>query len=423
VRLRGAPLAIARMLWLALALPIVALTVTGVPLYYRLLLAPCPVDSSCSEVNGVLTVGALQILQAHGVSVSTYAALHTIFYALIVLTWWLIAFLIFLRRSDDVFALVASLFLIFYAVTTPPSFLEAFRIGHPLLSEAANYLLLAEALTAIVFFVYFPDIHSAPRWFLFVVALGIVKTVVDTYQSTLPDWLFLLAFTAFYGAVIVAQIYWYRRISRPSERQQTKWVVTGITVATGTVIGLVLLSSVSPLIPSFDTSYLLGEIWTIVLPLASVAIPITVGVAILRYQLLDIDQIINRALVYGSVTGILGAIYLALVIGAQSVFASVTGQRGQNPLIIVASTLLIAGLFQPLRARIQRTIDRRFYRAKYDTRKAVETFSATLRQELSLTQLRERLVGIVTETMRPASVSIWLSQPDLHGEEHPPSSL
>jgi hypothetical protein len=89
----------------------------------------------------------------------------------------------------------------------------------------------------------------------------------------------------------------------------------------------------------------------------------------------------------------------------------VTGQRDQNPLIIVSSTLVIAGLFQPLRGRIQKTIDRRFYRAKYDARKAVEAFSATLRQELSLTELRERLVGVVTETMQPAHISLWLTPP------------
>src|SRR5262249_11052823 len=204
-------------------------------------------------------------------------------------------------------------------------------------------------------------------------------------------WTWFLSFLAFYSAVIAAQVYRYRTISTAIERQQTKWVVVGISVATGAVIGLILLSSIRPLIPLLNTDYLLGEIWTIVLPLSGVAIPITVGVAILRFQLLDLDVPINRALVYGSLTGILAILYLGLVIGAQSIFSNVTGQRDQNLLIIVTSTLVIAGLFQPLRGRIQMVIDRRFYRAKYDARKAVEAFSAMLRQEVSLGELQAQL--------------------------------
>jgi hypothetical protein len=413
-QLRGASLALARILWLTLALPPVALTVIGVPLYYRLLLTPCTEVSSCGELNGALTLGAVRFLQEHGISIGVYAALHTVFNAVIILIWWVIAFLIFARRSDDVFALVAALFLMFYGVTAPATFLEATRRAHPVLNGGAAYVLLGTTFTSIVFFVYFPTLRSAPRWFLFVIALGIGKSIVDLFQTMVPDWMFSVAYVAFYGAVIVAQVYRYRHISTPSERQQTKWVVAGISVATGGVIVLLLLSTVSSFILSLYTPYLLGESWTILLPLASAAIPITVGVAILRYQLLDIDVLINRALVYGSLTGVLAILYLGLVVGAQSIFSKMTDQRGQTPLIIVSSTLVIAGLFQPLRGRIQKIIDRRFYRSKYDARKAVEAFSATLRQELSLTELREQLVSVVTETMRPRHVSLWLAP---HAEE------
>jgi hypothetical protein len=414
-RLRGPALVVARVLWLALALPTVALTVIGVPLYYQLLLTPCAEVNSCANLNGALTTGAVRFLQEHGISIGVYAALHIIFFALITLIWWVIALLIFLRRSDEIFALIAALFLVFYGVTTPAPFLDAMRATHPDWTVVTAYVLLGATITSIVFFVYFPTLRSAPRWLLFVIVLGVVKTMVDILQTMLPGWMFPLAYVAFYSAVIVAQVYRYRQISTPSERQQTKWVVAGISVATGGIIGLLLFSEVSSFVPSVYTSYLLGESWTILLPLASVAIPITVGVAILRYQLLDIDVLINLALVYGSLTGILAVLYLGLVIGAQSIFSNVTNQRGQNPLIIVASTLVIAGLFQPLRGRIQKIIDRRFYRAKYDTRKAVEAFSATLRQELSLTEVREGLVGVIKETMQPAHVSLWLAPPGKEG--------
>jgi hypothetical protein len=118
-RLRGVALVVARVLWLALALPTVALTVIGVSLYYRLLLTPCAKASSCGDLNGMLTLDAVRFLQERGISISVYAALHTVFYAVIILTWWVIAFLIFARRSDDLFALVAALFLMFYGVATP----------------------------------------------------------------------------------------------------------------------------------------------------------------------------------------------------------------------------------------------------------------------------------------------------------------
>src|SRR5262245_16279186 len=147
-RLRGATLMVARILWLALALPTVALTVIGVPLYYRLLLTPCAEGSSCGDLNGALTMGAVRFLQEHGIAISAYAALHTVFYAVIILTWWVIAFLIFARRSDDVFALVAALFLMFYGVTSPATFLEATRRAYPVLNGTAAYVLLGATITS-----------------------------------------------------------------------------------------------------------------------------------------------------------------------------------------------------------------------------------------------------------------------------------
>jgi hypothetical protein len=233
--------------------------------------------------------------------------------------------------------------------------------------------------------------------------------MVDVFQTRLPDWLFSVAFVAFYGAVIAAQIYRYRRISTSSERQQTKWVVAGISVATGGVIGLLLLSVVSSFIPSFYTSYLLGESWTILLPLASVAIPITVGVAILRYQLLDIDQIINRALVYGSLTVTLTAVFVGLVIGLQALLGGLLGGIDQDSgVAIVLSTLAIVVLIGPLRRRLQAVIDRRFYRRKYDAAKIVEVFSATLRQEVDPDAVGERVLAVARETLQPTHASLWL---------------
>ena len=128
----------------------------------------------------------------------------------------------------------------------------------------------------------------------------------------------------------------------------------------------------------------------------------------MRYRLYDIDRIINRTLVYGILTGSLALVYLGGVTATQTIFQAFTGQEELPQLVIVASTLLIAALFNPLRRRIQSFIDRRFYRRKYDARRTLETFSATLRDETDLEALNDELVGVVRETMQPAHVSLWL---------------
>src|SRR5919107_612560 len=148
------------------------------------------------------------------------------------------------------------------------------------------------------------------------------------------------------------------------------------------------------------------------------AIPIAIGIAILRYRLYDIDILINRTLVYGSLTLMLALVYFGGVTATQAVFRALTGQEEQPQLTIVVSTLVIAALFTPLRRRIQSFIDRRFYRRKYDARKTLEAFSAKLREETDLDALSGDLVEVVRETMEPAHVSLWLrSDPPPRGSE------
>jgi hypothetical protein len=134
------------------------------------------------------------------------------------------------------------------------------------------------------------------------------------------------------------------------------------------------------------------------------------GVAILRYRLYDIDVIIRRTLIYGSLTAILAAVYVVGVIGVQALVNTIAHKPDEvsSPILIVITTLLIAALFQPLRQRIQRFIDRRFYRSRYDTRKTLDSFSTALRQEVDLPRLTGRLVEVVHETMQPEHVSLWL---------------
>ena len=186
------------------------------------------------------------------------------------------------------------------------------------------------------------------------------------------------------------------------ERQQIKWFSYA---AAATVIGLVLAYVIPEMIEAPLWFERLG--YTILLVLIP-AIPISIGIAILKYRLYDIDIIINRTLVYGSLTGTLALIYFGSVTAAQSVFQTLTGQERLPQLVVVVSTLVIAALFTPFRRRIQSFIDRIFYRRKFDARKTLETFSTKLRDETDLNALSDDLVGVVRETMQPAHVSLWL---------------
>ena len=207
------------------------------------------------------------------------------------------------------------------------------------------------------------------------------------------------------GAVI-SLVVRFRR-ARGDERQQIKWFAS----AAALTFVWILVSEVFEELTSIE-----GGVPEAVLAFTSASaslvipsIPIAIGIAILRYRLYDIDILINRTLVYGSLTAMLVSLYFVGIVVLQRVFVLLTGE--QSTLAVVASTLVIAALFNPLRRRIQSFIDRRFYRSKYDTAKTLEAFSAKLRDETDLDALSGDLMNAVWETMRPAHASVWLREP------------
>ena len=190
--------------------------------------------------------------------------------------------------------------------------------------------------------------------------------------------------------------------ARGVERQQIKWVIYAGALAAGASLPTYTV------LEAMDLRWieLAGKVPALV---GILGVPTAAGIAILRYRLYEIDLIINRTLVYGALTAMLVALYFGGIVVLQRVFVALTGEK--STLAVVASTLLIAALFTPLRRRIQSFIDRRFYRSKYDARKTLEAFSAKLREEIDLKALENDLVDVVRETMQPAHVSLWL-RPD-----------
>ena len=203
-------------------------------------------------------------------------------------------------------------------------------------------------------------------------------------------------------ACIVSVFLRFRR-ARGVERQQLKWFTYGMTLS--------ILMIVAILILIFSTANG-GPSWTFYL--AVVCIPISAGIAMLRYRLYDIDVLINRTLIYGILTAVLALAYAISILVLQYLLSAFT--EGSQ-LAIVGSTLVIAVLFQPLRGRIQRIIDRRFYRSKYDAARTLSAFSARLRSEVDLQQLSEHLLTVVQETMQPTHVSLWL-RPSEHDRKN-----
>ena len=207
--------------------------------------------------------------------------------------------------------------------------------------------------------------------------------------------------TILYALALVAMSSLVVRLRRSKgvERQQVKWFAYAVVVlAISAILAYVVAETMGIL--------WLGWISSVLVIVGVVGLPVAVGIAVLRYRLYNIDLIINRTLVYGSLTALLVSFYVGSIVVFEGLLRALTGQGSQ--LTIVASTLAVAALFNPLRHRIQSFIDRRFYRRKYDARRTLEAFSAKVRNQADLGTPGDDLVGMVRETMQPAHVSLWL---------------
>ena len=412
--LRGGRLLVARVAWVAVAVAVLAIVVFSVPGSFEHFRSVCTAAFETCSKRAVdqPTPEGVRALQDVGLSVGTYAILNVVVDKVADSVWIAVGALIFLRRSDDRMALLVSLFLVTFGTVTIDS-----TDANTLLSSQPAWWLpirgvqIVGVVCSTLFFLLFPSGRFVPRWTRWLAVAFNAFLVSDLFPdlySRSPT-LEGISFMVFLGIVVSitwSLVYRYRRISSAEQRRQTRWVVFGTALAIAgsfpfqLPVDLQLLGGDTPLVLllfkiGFTLSFLL--------------IPLSVGVAVVSSHLFDIDVLINRTLVYGSLTAMLIGLYFGGIVVLQRLFVVLTGEK--STLAVVASTLLIAALFNPFRHRIQSFIDRRFYRRKYDARRTLEAFSASLRDETDLDALSDDLVGVVRETMQPAHVSLWL-RPD-----------
>jgi hypothetical protein len=401
--LRGHWFLLARAGWVAVAVAALGSFVISVPARYSQLAKP--------------TAGVRLALAEIGLSAGEYALYNVILDTVFVSVFAVVAIVLFWRRSNDPMALLVATMLVVWGplnglLVLTPSATEGM---YPTLQLILGSLLtFVGYMTWMLFFYLFPSGSFVPRWTRWL-ALGWVLfsgSWIFTPSVGPPSWpplLFNAAILVLWGSFPVAQVYRYVRVSDPIERQQTKWVVFGVAVAVAGVLTTIFtVGAAVDLQPQEVGRKMLSML---LMDAFVLLIPLSIGVAVLRARLFDIDVVINRTLVYGSLTALLALVYFGGVAATQTIFRTLTSQQEQPQLAIVVSTLVIAALFNPLRRRIQAFIDRRFYRRKYDARKTLEAFSVKLRDETDLDALSDDLTSVVKETMQPAHVSLWL-RPD-----------
>lgn len=353
------------------------------------------------------------ILARFGFNIEGWLQYKLVTSILIASIFWGVGFLIFFRKGNDWFGLyIGALFVFFGTVGGDP--LTAFSGLHPQLYWILTPLGVLAWWGLFLLLFLFPNGRFVPswtRWIALFLLLVYILLIIGYGNGTPPPPLILLVLSLF-GVGAGSQVYRYRKVSSPLERQQTKWVMFMLVITF-----LALIFSLLPLLfpdllnPGAPANFLI-----LVLPsLPSyflTLIPLSVALAILRYRLWDIDLVIRRTLAYGVITAVLALIYLGGVTLFQQILGAITGQN--SPAAVVLSTLLIVVMFTPLRRRVQAFIDRRFYRQKYDAARALAEFSAVASREVELEILSSRLMVTAQESLQPESVSLWLKKPEVN---------
>lgn len=415
----------ARLPLIVLAVLLIGLFVAGIPSRYVQLLTVSPdADSPIGE----LRPEDADVLNRMRLSVGFYARFITALEAISALPFFLVGLLLIWYRSSDWMALSIAINGLLLGTLAVPVLAGIVEIL-PWMGTPFVFLRTLGVFSLFVLMFLFPDGRFVPGWtrwlslllvpFFFLSVLfptfNLPMGLVTFQSSDIPLLVFFLTWA---GIAVATQVYRYRNVSTPVQKQQTKWVVFGASIM---VILLIVTALPNILFASLRQPGVLAMsvrlvAVTVILLVIIPILPITVGLSIFRYRLWDIDLIIRRTLVYGLLTVLLAFVYFGVVILVQNILVAITDQRlgldlmlnERSPLAIVLSTLAIAALFNPLRRRIQVSIDRRFYRNKYNARKTVEAYALRARDEADLDNLTDDLVQVVEETMQPERLSLWM---------------
>jgi signal transduction histidine kinase len=403
--LHGRWLLVARLGWVVVALLAVVVFVAGLPAYYEQLRTfSGPIGAFFSpEIEDPAAVRAN--LARLGLSATLYAAYIVALEVLLTFAFCVVGAVIFWRRSDDWMALLAAICLVLQVGEAPTLALAA---AHPAWWFPVDLLGVLAVAAFILFFYLFPDGRFVPRWTRWIAVVGVLLTASFTF---FPGWnarypyatIVILYLSGLLITCVLAQLYRYVRVSGPVERQQTKWVVFGLTTAVVGVLGLDLLSA---LFPALDRTGTLPDLVSQTAEILFILlVPVSIGFAVLRYRLWDIDVLINRTLVYGALTASVVGLYV-LVVGSLGALL----QARSSLLISILATGLVAVLFQPLRDRLQRTVNRLTYGERDEPYAVLSRLGRRLEATLAPSAVLQTIVETVAQALKLPYVAIALKQ-------------
>jgi len=397
-RLYGGWLICSRVVWVVVLVAAVGLFIASIPFIFTDAHTICA-PAACNY-GSYVTPGQARELQHLGLSVDFYAAIVLMLSIVLEFVYVAVGVVIFWKRSDDRMALLSSLALI--------TFSAAFRGYNPELSLSPLLYVLTLSMAffgncCMGFFLYlFPTGRFVPRWTGFfamcwIVYWGVTNLIMDSIVTN-PGFSFII-FLGLLASVVVTQVYRYRRISTSEQRRQTKWVVFGISLALIGFLSLMIVAAIVQL--SIIPNLILGSLLYIFLML----IPLSLGVAILHSHLWDIDIIINRTLVYGALTACVVGIYVLIVVGLGTLL-----QNSGNLLISLLTTGLVALLFQPLRERLQRAVNRLMYGERDTPYRVISRLGQRLEATLAPNEVLPTIVETVAQALKLPYVAITLKQ-------------
>jgi hypothetical protein len=397
--------------WLALLALVAVRLIAAARIDLLMVRIPCR-GTTCPFGPPQMTRPEMHTLQGMGIPLDAYALYFAAVSTLFVIINCVFAAVLLWKKPNDRMAVITAFTLTLFsgfALSLPSQLFQQWAPALWIPTAVLGFLGSAGMLTM---FYLFPDGRPIPRWPAALLAFYAITQLVSYLDPAISNVggvvgaIAPIGILATFLSVIYAQIYRYRRVSSPDQREQTKWVVYGISITVLGWIGMLMFYNFA-YVGSRAANPVTDMVSMTVGTFVWLVIVISMVVAVLRFRLWEIDTLINRTLVYGSLTVSLAAIYIGTVIGLEAISRGIIGQH--SDLAIAVATLAVAALFNPWRRRVRTFIDRRFYRHKYDAGKVLAEFQGRLRDEVDLDQLTGDLVAVAQNTVQPMSVSLWLA--------------